>query len=91
MSLTDEERNHLAEMENDIAELFAYMPRSSSDLEERLVILESQVSLLRQPQLTTKQNDTINQIKLGYIHLIRKVDEVIAYRKKKQKTYKEYE
>lgn len=80
MRLTDAERNHLAEMENDIAELWASMPRSN---EERLTIIEGEISILKQPKLTPKQNDTINQIRAGYIHLTRKVDEVIAYRKTK--------
>ena len=52
------------------------------DLTERLEVLEKQVVLLNRPYLTAKQNDTINQIKSGYLHLQRKVNELTV--KKKQ-------
>ncbi len=55
------------------------------DLPERLEELEKQMSSLTKPNLTAKQNDTINQIKSGYIHLQRKVNELTAKKKQPDK------
>ena len=85
----------LSEIENRLSYIENSMPYSNGNgLSGRLTELEERVSLLRQPQmrmivhLTAKQNDTINQIKLGYNHLIGKVDEALA--RKKGKQYKKY-
>ncbi len=57
---------------------------NDSGLAERLTDLEDKVSLLKQPQLTAGQNDTINQIKAERIHLVRKVDEALARKRGKR-------
>jgi len=65
---------------------YGYLPseekKCEQDLADRVEALENQVILMKQPQLTAKQNDTINQIKSGYLHLQRKVNELFGSLKK---------
>ena len=60
------------------------------DFDERLEVLEKQVGLLKLPNLTAKQNDTINQLRLDREHFWKKLNTLKEklnklFEKKKQK------
>lgn len=78
----------LAEFEGRISSIENSMPLESDDIKEQLRELSEQVNLMKRPYLTPKQNDTINQIKAGYLHLQGKVNELFAYKNKRKYLYK---